>query len=336
MEARIRRATSEDYAALCELVAEVDAMHAHHLPQIFRVPTGSAQDRPYVASWIADESAGLFVADVSGALAGFVLVEVEDTSDNPILVPRRYASVGDIDIRSDMRGRGIGRMLMNATSAWAAARGATSIYLSVYEFNQAARAFYEKLGYRTSLRRMVCAELNSEKSRPPAGPLEGRSVDAVIRRATTGDYAPLCELFAEVDVLHAAHLPHLFRTPPGPARDRAYFDELIAGENTCLFVAEQSGTLAGFVQVVVRDTSDIPILVPRRYASVDNLGVESQFRRRGIGCLLMQTVAEWAVAHGATSVELSVHEFNEAARAFYERLGYRTLLRRMSRPLPGP
>ncbi len=157
-----------------------------------------------------------------------------------------------------------------------------------------------------------------------------------VRRATADDYAPLCELFAEVDAFHAAHLPHLFRTPPGPARDRAYFDELLADENTCLFVAERSGTLAGFVQAIVRDAPDIPILVPRRYASVDNLGVRAESRRRGIGRLLMAAAAAWALAHGATGIELSVHEFNEAARAFYYGLGYRTSIRRMSRPLPEP
>lgn len=47
----------------------------------------------------------------------------------------------------------------------------------------------------------------------------------------------------------------------------------------------------------------------------------------------MDEVQVWAVAKGAASVELNVYEFNKNARFFYERLGYRTISRKMSKGL---
>jgi hypothetical protein len=45
------------------------------------------------------------------------------------------------------------------------------------------------------------------------------------------------------------------------------------------------------------------------------------------------TAQAWAIAKGATSVELNVFEFNQKAIAFYEGLGYQTLSRKMSNDL---
>ncbi len=47
----------------------------------------------------------------------------------------------------------------------------------------------------------------------------------------------------------------------------------------------------------------------------------------------MDKMQEWAIARGATSIELNVYEFNVTAISFYERLGYQTFSRKMSKEL---
>jgi ribosomal protein S18 acetylase RimI-like enzyme len=84
---------------------------------------------------------------------------------------------------------------------------------------------------------------------------------------------------------------------------------------------------------MLRDASPIPVLVPRRFAIVDSLAVRAAFRRRGVGQKLMAAVEEWAADRGVSDIELNVFEFNGAAIAFYERLGYATRSRRMARTL---
>jgi hypothetical protein len=93
-----------------------------------------------------------------------------------------------------------------------------------------------------------------------------------IREATPKDYDPLLSIFDEGDAHHRQALPHIFCEPDGPARSRAYLNALIAEEDTAIFVAECDGQIVGEVNVVVRETRDIPILVPRRYAVAHSAG----------------------------------------------------------------
>ena len=55
---------------------------------------------------------------------------------------------------AEQRGKGIGRTLVDAAMGWGRARGATALELVVWEFNQAALAFYERLGLATIHRTM--------------------------------------------------------------------------------------------------------------------------------------------------------------------------------------
>jgi len=159
------------------------------------------------------------------------------------------------------------------------------------------------------------------------------SMETIIRKATGKDYQALCELFDQVDALHRDNLPHLFQKPPGPARDYDYYHEQISNEQVCLYVADVGGKLLGYVHALIRDTPPIPVMVPRQYAIVDSIGVRAEFQNRGIGRLLMDAVHEWALARGATSIELNVYEFNQEAITFYQKLGYHTYSRRMSKAL---
>jgi ribosomal protein S18 acetylase RimI-like enzyme len=154
-----------------------------------------------------------------------------------------------------------------------------------------------------------------------------------VRKATTNDYDALCNLFDEIDALHRDNLPHIFQKPIGPVREQEYYSGLIADENVGLFVAEMGEKLVGFVHAIVRDTPANPVFVPRHYAIVDSIVVKSEFQNHGTGRILMDKIQEWAVAKGATSIELNVYEFNETAISFYERLGYQTFSRRMSKEL---
>lgn len=154
-----------------------------------------------------------------------------------------------------------------------------------------------------------------------------------VREATIEDYDDLCRLFDQVDAMHRESLPDIFQEPDRPARSRDYFNRLIRVPSIALFVAEVSGRVAGFVHVMVENAPDFSLFVPRRYVTVDNLVVDREHRRQGIGRALMGKVHEWAQEKGATSIQLNVYEFNQAAIDFYCALGYETLSRRMRKPL---
>jgi ribosomal protein S18 acetylase RimI-like enzyme len=154
MDVTIRKATAQDYAGLCEIIEEVDALHGDHLPHIFQKPKGPARELEWVLGLLSDPDHGLFVAEVEGQLAGFVHLVIRDSHPIPLLVPRRLALVDNLAVKTEFRRSGIGRALMQRAEAWAAAKSATEIDLNVYEFNETAIAFYQNLGYETYSRRM--------------------------------------------------------------------------------------------------------------------------------------------------------------------------------------
>lgn len=158
-------------------------------------------------------------------------------------------------------------------------------------------------------------------------------MDIAIREAMERDYVALGAIIDEVDRIHRDALPERFKTSGGPPRERDYILNAIRSSGVGLFVAQTESRLVGFVHVVIRNVPDISILVPRRYAVVENLAVTEKHRRSGIGLALMERAEEWARAKGATSIELNVYAFNKAAQGFYRELGYEILSHRMTKPL---
>jgi len=154
-----------------------------------------------------------------------------------------------------------------------------------------------------------------------------------IREAVASDYESLCVLFDEGDALHRENLPWVFQKPRGAVRERDYVLGLIADEAVGFFAAQVGDRLAGLICVMIRESSEIPIFVRRRYAVVDNVVVKREFQRTGIGRALMEKAHEWAVAEGAESIELNVWEFNQEAIEFYKTLGYETASRKMNKRL---
>jgi ribosomal protein S18 acetylase RimI-like enzyme len=64
------------------------------------------------------------------------------------------------------------------------------------------------------------------------------------------------------------------------------------------------------------------MIKPHRVADV-GLVVRAQYRRQGVGNLLMQAAHDWAVEQGAEVMQLDCHANNQAAIHLYEKLGYR-------------
>ena len=151
----IRPAQLADYAGLCELFEQGDALHRRALPQVFRQAQGPARDPEFVSEILARDDAELLMAEVSGAVVGLVQVVERAAPALPILVPRRYAVVETLVVAPKLRRRGIGRRLMGAAHAWAGTRGLATVELNVWAFNQGAVAFYEALGYQVARQVMV-------------------------------------------------------------------------------------------------------------------------------------------------------------------------------------
>ena len=151
-----------------------------------------------------------------------------------------------------------------------------------------------------------------------------------IRQATATDAELICQLLIEGGDLHAQALPMLLR-PPDSSKTLEFVNSVLQNGNAHVLLAELNEQAVGFVQFSRIDETEHPIKVTRSFISVSSLMVQEEHRRQGAGDALMQAVHDWAEKQGIHDVELHVYEFNKPALSFYEKLGYHTTSRRMTR-----
>lgn len=156
------------------------------------------------------------------------------------------------------------------------------------------------------------------------------SDEAALRRGRHEDWPGVQALLREVDELHAALAPSFFRTAP---RAELEWRRLLSDPNALAAVAVEQGGVVGMVAARVYDTPAEPSMLPRRRAHVETLVVAARCRRRGIGRRLLASASDWARARGAVEIVLTTWAGNDAADAFYQRLGYRILSRVLHAPL---
>ena len=140
MEPVIRKAGPDDAAAVASVLNSVIAEGEH---TALTRPFTEEEERAFIAG-LCDRSA-LFVAEVDGEIAGIQSIE-PDGSARYTDSMRHVATVGTW-MRADLRGRGIGPRLAEASLAFARTRGYGKIAIQVLTDNRRALRFYGNLGF---------------------------------------------------------------------------------------------------------------------------------------------------------------------------------------------
>jgi putative acetyltransferase len=134
------------------------------------------------------------------------------------------------------------------------------------------------------------------------------SVDIVVREATEADFEDWFRLYDSV----AAEGKWIGGEAPSDkaARQRA-FDAYLRSPDAVSFLAEADGRLVGNLGAEVR-------------GGVAELGmmVDTEWRGRGVGSVLMEACIAWAGAHGAHKVVLEVWPHNTTAQGLYRKYGF--------------
>lgn len=141
----------------------------------------------------------------------------------------------------------------------------------------------------------------------------------IIRIISEKDYEGIKKLVFQVHKLHLENRPDAFNDVD--PFDKTYFDFIVNDEKTIALVSEKDDDIIGFCLVTLRDPSENPILKVRNVAFVEDLCVDNQCRKMGIGKALMEEMERQCKARGADVIELTVWSFNGHAINFYENLG---------------
>jgi ribosomal protein S18 acetylase RimI-like enzyme len=156
-----------------------------------------------------------------------------------------------------------------------------------------------------------------------------------IRPASMSDFDAVGRIFAQENRFHAELVPEIVQVLD-PIMTEAWFARLLAKLKHVLLLGVKDDEVVGLVWLSERSNPDDPIYRSRRYVYVEELAVTEGYRGQGIGRRLMQVAEEWARERGVREIELDVWEKNQNAIAFYDRLNYRPVRRRLQLNLDGP
>lgn len=153
MRIQITTAQVEDYQGVNAIVKEGQAEHSEALPYIF-MRVEEAIPEPYYHELLAAPNREILIARINEEIVGFAVMEINESPPFETMTPRIYAYMNDFGIKSSYQRDGFGSELFKACKAWSKDKGATSLELNVWEFNQKAISFYEGFGMKSVSRRM--------------------------------------------------------------------------------------------------------------------------------------------------------------------------------------
>lgn len=158
MRPTIRRADASDIYYLIEMTDEIQALHAKARPDLFVYPQDRSALSRHFAEVLASENNHVLLLEVEGRLVGHLYAEIKRTPATVFGHPVAYLHIHQLGICAAARGRGLGQRLMVAASEVARDNGLREIRLDYFSFNEQARRFYAKNGFRP-LREIVSKTL---------------------------------------------------------------------------------------------------------------------------------------------------------------------------------
>ena len=146
----------------------------------------------------------------------------------------------------------------------------------------------------------------------------------VIRKAKFTDIDRLSELLYEVHNLHAEGRPDIFQK--GKQKySKEDLESVLTNGKTPVWVAEEKRKVVGYIFCIYEEVKDHTSLTDRKTLYIDDLCVDKEFRKKGIGKSLYNYVKMIAKSNGCYDVTLNVWNLNPGAIAFYEKLGLKPM-----------
>ncbi|PWL41435.1 MAG: N-acetyltransferase [Bacillota bacterium] len=147
-----------------------------------------------------------------------------------------------------------------------------------------------------------------------------------IRPMMREDYPAVQALYRELFFEMAAIAPMYIQAAD---QDVEYLDAVLDSDEDDVLVADEEGTILGFVVLQTQLTPPIPCMVRYRFAALMDLMVRPDARNKGIGTALIDAAKAWTRQNGLRFLELDVLLGNQRARSLYEREGFAPVLSTM-------
>ena len=123
----------------------------------------------------------------------------------------------------------------------------------------------------------------------------------------------------QVHEIHVNWRPDLFISVD-EAINKDELEELINNEE--IYVAKENNNIMGYVIIEIMEKNNRKMRY-RKILEISNLGVEENYRNKGIGTELLNFIKNKALENNCTDLYLTVNEENKNAIKLYEKFGFR-------------
>lgn len=145
MPITVRRAQERDMDKILTLLGEVLELHAKIRPDLF-IPGTTKYTREELLKIISDDETPVFVADDGGDVAGYAFCVIKQPSFSTNMTNVKTLYIDDLCVDENIRGKHIGTLLFDHVKEQARELGCQYVTLNVWEGNDNARRFYDKMG----------------------------------------------------------------------------------------------------------------------------------------------------------------------------------------------
>ncbi|MBT9142915.1 MAG: Spermidine/spermine N(1)-acetyltransferase [Syntrophomonadaceae bacterium] len=153
-----------------------------------------------------------------------------------------------------------------------------------------------------------------------------------IRMAKEEDIEQILSIAKQVNKMIQQHRSEFFGKLREFRRTPYFYSQAIRAKDSIIFVAEEKkGDVVGYVYATIERKQDDLITIP--CVSVNEIAVKTKYQGSGVGKFLMDYVHEWTHKNGIHVIQLAVWEFNKGALKLYEKMGYKTIMRKMEKVL---
>jgi GNAT superfamily N-acetyltransferase len=145
-----------------------------------------------------------------------------------------------------------------------------------------------------------------------------------VRKATFSDVKKLTELRLLLQQHCEESNSQIWQmTDEGKALLKRKVQNDFVNESSRIFIAEIKGNIVGFAHGDVSHRTDY---LPKNVGSISTVYVDSNFRRKGVGALLIRHLCEFFDSEGVEDVTLRYIIGNEEAERFWGKLGFKPVI----------
>lgn len=149
--------------------------------------------------------------------------------------------------------------------------------------------------------------------------------DLIIRTACDKDVSGIIKLLYQVNQVHADGRPDLFKSGGIKYTEESLVKKLDKADEIIFVAVDATDKVLGYTFCVFEETKENTSVYYKKTLYIDDLCVDENARRLGIGNKLYEYTKAYAKNNNFDRITLHVWECNPNAKIFYESIGMKVM-----------